>query len=90
MDKYLKSYEISSSKAEFDFITNALQKVIEKGKLKITKDGFELFLNELEKTLYHDDVSIYLEHNYAESEYNRGYDDGYRDGYYEGELDWKE
>ena len=83
MDKYLKSYEISSSKAEFDFITNALQKVIEKGKLKITKDGFELFLNELEKTLYHDDVSIYLE-------YNRGYDDGYRDGYYEGELDWKE
>ena len=49
-----------------------------------------MFLDVLEETLYHDDVSIYLEHNYAESKYNRGYDNGYRGGYYEAELDWKE
>lgn len=87
MDEHLKSYEISSTYPEFDFITNALQKVTEKGELKITKDGFELFLNELEKSLYHEDISIYLENHYAEAEYNRGYDDGYRDGYYEAEFD---
>ena len=69
MDEYLKRHEISLSKPEFDFITNALQTVIEQGKLKITKDGFELFLNELEKSLYHEDVSIYLENNYAQSEF---------------------
>ena len=37
MDEYLKSYEISSNKAEFDFITDALQTAIEQGKLKIKK-----------------------------------------------------
>ena len=44
----------------------------------------------LEHSLKYENVSIYLENHYAESEYNRGYDDGYRDGYYEGELDFKE
>lgn len=53
-----------------------------------------MFLDVLEETLYHNDISIYLEHNlehnYTDSKYNRGYDNGYRDGYYEAELDWKE
>lgn len=87
MNDFLKYYEINSSYPEFDFIMNALQDGVRSGDIKITKSGFEDLLNKLEHSLEFEDISIYLENTYAESEYNRGFDDGYRDGYYEAELD---
>lgn len=86
----LKDYELNTTIPEFQFIIDALQYGVSSEEIQITKIGFDDFLKNLEHSLKYEDVSIYLENNYAESEYNRGYDDGYRDGYYEAELDWKE
>lgn len=86
----LKDYELNTTIPEFQFIIDALQYGVSSEEIQITKIGFDDFLKNLEHSLKYEDVSIYLENNYAESEYNRGYDDGYHDGYYEAELDWKE
>ena len=79
MENFLKYYEINSPYPEFDFIMNALQGGVRSGDIKITKPGFETFLSNLEHSLEFEDISIYLENTYAESEYNRGYDDGYKE-----------
>lgn len=86
----LKDYELNTTIPEFQFIIDALQYGVSSEEIQITKIGFDDFLKNLEHSLKYENVSIYLENHYAESEYNRGYDDGYRDGYYEGELDFKE
>lgn len=86
----LKDYELNTTIPKFQFIIDALQYGVSSEEIQITKIGFDDFLKNLEHSLKYENVSIYLEHNYAEAEYNRGYDDGYRDGYYEGELDFKE
>lgn len=86
----LKDYELNTTIPEFQFIIDALQYGVSSEEIQITKIGFDDFLKNLEHSLKYENVSIYLENNYAESEYNRGYDDGYRDGYYEAELDWKD
>lgn len=86
----LKDYELNTTIPEFQFIIDALQYGVSSEEIQITKIGFDNFLKNLEHSLKYENVSIYLENNYAEAEYNRGYDDGYRDGYYEAELDFKE
>ena len=85
--KILKDYEIGSVRPEFDFIINALQHGVLLDQIQITDRGFETFINNLEHALDYEDVSIYLENGYAESEYNRGYDDGYRDACEEHEFE---
>lgn len=79
--KELKDYEIGTSTPEFQFIIDALQQGVNSGEIQITKTGFDDFIRALERSLEYEDVSVYLEKNYAETEYNRGYDDGYREGY---------
>ena len=86
----LKDYELNTTIPEFQFIIDALQYGVSSEEIQITKIGFDDFLKNLEHSLKYEDVSIYLENNYAEAEHNRGYDDGYRDGYYEAELNWKD
>ena len=51
---------------------NALQDGVRSDDIKITKSGFETLLSKLEHSLEFEDISIYLENTYAESEYNRG------------------
>lgn len=87
MNNFLKYYEINSPYPEFDFIMNALQDGVRSGDIKITKAGFEDLLNKLEHSLEFEDISIYLENTYAESEYNRGFDDGYKEACDEHEFD---
>ena len=87
MEDYLKYYEIHSPYPEFDFIMNALQDGVRSGDVQITKSGFEDLLSKLEHSLDFEDISIYLENTYAESEYNRGFDDDYKEACDEHEFD---
>ena len=86
MENTLKDYEIGTATPEFQFIMDALQQGVGSGEIQITQTGFEDFVKNLERSLEYD-VSIYLENNYAEAEYNRGYDKGYEEGYDEAKWD---
>lgn len=90
MENTLKDYQIGTATPEFQFIMDALQQGVGSGEIQITQTGFEDFVRNLERSLEYEDVSIYLEQNYAEAEYNRGYDKGYEEGYEEGydEAKW--
>ena len=68
-------------------VKDALQQGVGSGEIQITQTGFEDFVRNLERSLEYEDVSIYLEQNYAETEYNRGYEEGYEEGYDEAKWD---
>lgn len=89
MKNKLKDYEIGTSTPEFQFIIDALQTGVSSGEIQITKTGLDDFIRSLEHSLEYEDVSIYLEKNYTEAEYNRGYDDGYREGYDEARYEFQ-